>query len=182
MIKPSNPIRRHIVNRILNWHPTQQWTNNPMQDAKVLTEECHKILPYFLVVSMYYPASDLTTREKDPNFVECLRNSFPIFTHNLKNWILSSPECNTALELPSGSSKIRYGYFAGSARIPKVTDYFELQFLRDRYPTWLGLKNRHPSLTDIASFIHLWGNPLNSICQKGRSKDERYIFVSPSNG
>lgn len=187
MYKPANPLRRNIINKIVNWKFVRAWQNEPMEDAKILVEESQKVLPYTLVLQNYI-GHNLALREKDQVFVARLNEIFYDFAYGFCKWLLTAPILNLALEEPPSysadgelviNSKIRMGYLSEGNR-PKIAEHFELKWLKSRYP-WLDYR-KTPRVIDFFSFIHQWGHPMNTISQRGRTKEDKYAFIYPTTG
>lgn len=185
MYKPSNPIRRNIVNKLLDWHPTQKWENDPMRDATILVTECQKLLPYVVVLN-HRLTSLITVRDRDDVFTDCLAAALIPLGKNLRTWLFSCPHLQTSIKqvvTPAGevifNSKIRYGYLASGGHSPRILDHFELEYLVARH-LWLRVKERTIRISELFNFIARWGDPSNVVSQRGRSKEDRYAFVSPT--
>jgi len=188
MHKPANPIRRNVINQVLNWHPAQEWENDPMRNANILIKECQNLLPYVTVI-YHNMAESFVVREYDETFHGCLRTCLPILSEKLRVWLLSCPY----LQKPEPriidehgnviiNSKIRYGYLGDGGRTPKVTNHFELNSLSGGYPNWFGTKIKAVRVSDIAHFINQWGDPFAAVSQRGKSKEDRYAFVYSNRG
>src|SRR5258705_13923533 len=90
MIKPSNPIRRNIINKLFSWQPTREWESDPIKDAQILVYECQKLLPY-LVVLHHRMANPVMLRNKDYIFDDCLLGSLEPLALSIRKWIFSCP-------------------------------------------------------------------------------------------
>lgn len=189
MLLPHNNLRRHIVKWLADWQPQKKWVDDMMVDANILVEECQRLLPY--VTPAYNKImSKPKARRYDRSFEDILKDQeIPALMLRLRDWLLSCPFVKSPFPLKFNpmtgdaepTAKIRYGSL-DSRGTPVPAMFFELTALQSNYRYWLGPNGmREGRVSELYTFVGVWGRPDNIVIPKGRSTAERYAYVTARN-